>query len=153
MGESFKEILYVTKMLSPLARLSSLKCYPEAIGTALAVQWSYGMIENGGMNYWLSCDIGDLEDYEVTINAYRRMDLDAVGCAIRDVLKLFPGGWPPFGTEERIQCLGRFGTTEWETVSKIEGVIYSFRDDVTARLAAYVRENESQFLGFEKRFE
>lgn len=117
------------------ANANGISSVPEPARTLMAVYTAQGIIGNGGFAYFFESDFQGGESYEVIINSYKNIGLNAHAEAIKSVLGLFPNGTPHKDPKDREEFIYKYMSGDDEinysdVVNKAERIFFENSDDV-----------------------
>ena len=109
---------------------------PEALATALTVEFVQGIVDNGGIEYLLGPDLPRGLEYSDCIRSFKLIESWSCAEALSEVCKAFPGGAPSESSDSRQAALARLLESQHQLVDHASQV---FRDASASNYAAALR--------------
>jgi hypothetical protein len=144
-NEQLRLSLYIVKVLTSMPYRPRLSLYSDHVWPAVAVNWSNGLIMNGGFGYWLEHEIEDISDFKRAGWAYELLGFPQCCDAVMKVLALFGDEPLPKSGEERSRVVDAESGLAPMVVSEALDVMVRHDDEIAYALAAYIRRYEQEF--------
>ena len=93
---------------------TSIESVPEPARSLMVIYSVQGVIGNGGFRYFFENDFEGYDSYNVILDAYRNIGLEAHANTIEILLKLFPEKYPQKDLKKRSEFLEKYFEVESE---------------------------------------
>ncbi len=101
-----------------------------------------GIIGNGGFRFLFEGDFEGDPGFVYTAAAFSEIGCDQAAEAFKEALGIFPGNLPPEDLDERLEIYLKYNE---KTRDRINEKFWGSSDDITAKLATYIRANRVAF--------
>lgn len=124
------------------ADLQHLNLLAPQCRDVVIVYSAWGIIENGGFEYFFEADFPGNPAFEVFTNAFRRVGLEEIASDFSDLVALFPFSEPHKHVQKREGFLSSQPASFMATMEKLERRIAQ-HDNIEATLNTFLRFPQS----------
>jgi hypothetical protein len=124
------------------ADLQQVDLLPPQCRDVVLVYSAWGIIENGGFEYFFEADFPGNPAFEVFTNAFRGVGLEEIASDFSDLVALFPFSEPHKHVQKREEFLSSESASFMDAMKKLERRIAQ-HDNIEATLNTFLRFPQS----------